>query len=345
MPAAIGAETSSAMSRSQRAMQAPSVDSDGARPHRPHAAARTAPRNAGRAGRTTPCASSAEKVSGSAWMMSRPSLAARARPSSSTRRMSASVTARPPTGHCTLNSRLSGWPQDRLTVMLRSRVSASFSAWPTAARIARSAASISVMPPPRTPWPFCQPKPSTRLRAVAFGAADDADDLRGADVEHAERPGLARAMARRLRLLRRRRQHFSARHVVHAGFLASLGFLRRHPSARLSPHRAWAAGGSSGGPAGAGRPSATGGRAACGRVRAAPAWPTPAPPRPPAASRRCRWSDAGSSAGRRRARRRRRAIADPGVRPARRSAWPRPAARRGPPPAAPDWRRPRHRNR
>ena len=69
----------------------------------------------------------------------------------------------------------------------RSRVPAMSSAWPTAARIARSASSMSVMPPPRTPRPFCQPKPSTRSVQSDSDAADHADDLGGADVEHAER--------------------------------------------------------------------------------------------------------------------------------------------------------------
>ena len=44
----------------------------------------------------------------------------------------------------------------------RSRVSAISSACPTQARIACSASSISVISPPRTPRPLCQPKPSTR---------------------------------------------------------------------------------------------------------------------------------------------------------------------------------------
>ena len=105
---------------------------------------------------------STAKFSGRTWIGSRPSTSARPRPSFSTPRISASVTARPPTGHCTLNSRDSGWPQVRLTVTERSLVSAMSSAWPTQARIAFSAASRSVMSPPLRPLPFCQPKPRTR---------------------------------------------------------------------------------------------------------------------------------------------------------------------------------------
>ena len=161
IPAAIGAETRSAISRSQRASPASRVRKAvvpaSTTCSRPISCSQCRPR-----GSPTPWASSAENAIGRIWMMLRPGLAARLRPSCSTRRISASFTERPPTGHCTLNRRLSGWPQDRLTVTFGRRMPASSSAWPTAARIARSASSISTMPPPRTPRPFCQPKPSTR---------------------------------------------------------------------------------------------------------------------------------------------------------------------------------------
>jgi hypothetical protein len=66
-------------------------------------------------GSVMPIVSSVAKLSGRAWMVTRPSAAARARASRTTRRMSSDVTARPSTGHCTLNKRDCGCPQERLT--------------------------------------------------------------------------------------------------------------------------------------------------------------------------------------------------------------------------------------
>ena len=56
------------------------------------------------------------------------------------------------------------------------------------------------MPPPRTPLPLVPAEAEHAQRAVAFGAADQADDLGGADVEHAERA--AALMPRALRVVR-----------------------------------------------------------------------------------------------------------------------------------------------
>src|SRR5580704_1311562 len=165
-PAAIGADTTSAMSRSQRAMQAPSVRNAEASASTMCSRAVSVEQNSPR-GSATWSVVSTMNDKGSEWITSRPSDSDRSRASSTTRRMSCSTTTRPPVaalpiGHCTLNSRESGWPQDRFTVTARSRVSAMSSAWPTAARIARSASSMSTMPPARTPRPRCQPNPSTR---------------------------------------------------------------------------------------------------------------------------------------------------------------------------------------
>ncbi len=113
-------------------------------------------------GSATWSVASTVKFDGRTWIGSLPSTSARQRPSFITPRMSFSVTARPPTGHCTLNSRDSGWPHVRLMVTERSLTSAISSACPTDARMAFSAASRSVMSPLFSPLPFCQPKPSTR---------------------------------------------------------------------------------------------------------------------------------------------------------------------------------------
>ena len=70
-------------------------------------------------------------------------------------------------------------------------------------------------------------------RAVAFGAADQAGDLGGADIEHAERPGAPMPRTRRfVRSGRRRRQH-ATRHVVHV----RLSVLRRGGAGRRTTRR------------------------------------------------------------------------------------------------------------
>ena len=118
-------------------------------PHRPCAAARSVSSQNRPRGSATPAVSSTVKrAAAHGSPRAHPRRCARAALVHDTARCRPRSTARPPTGHCTLNSRDSGWPQVRLTVTPRSRVSAMSSAWPTAARIARSASSRSTMPPP-----------------------------------------------------------------------------------------------------------------------------------------------------------------------------------------------------